>query len=470
MRLSASDSTIPTMTTAPAAQRPRALPLPRIWGVRANEVVALLVANGVFIVLMWIRHGGPDLIPTPGGVFTAAGELTALIGTYLSLILLVLMGRSPWLDEAFGMDRLAWAHRWLGFATVWLIGAHGVLTTVGYAMGDGRGIVDEALTLLLTYPYVLWATAGFALFVMIAITSLRAARRRLSYETWYYLHLYAYLGIALAFLHQLFTGADFIHDQLAAIYWIALYVITFGLLIVFRLGQPAWTSFRHRLRVSAVVAEGQNVFSVYITGRELDRLAVRSGQYFIFRFLRRDMWWRAHPFSLSSAPNGKWLRITIKTLGDDSTRIRRLPAGTRVFVEGPYGILTGARRTRPGVTLIAGGIGIAPLRALLESLPARPGDLTLLYRASHPRDLVFRQEIDQLAAYRGATVHYLVGRRRGHSRVDPLDTQTISRLVPGIAEQDVYLCGPVGLMQSVERHLRDIGVPDRQIHAERFAY
>lgn len=450
--------------------RPGALPLPRTWGVRAPDVTALLVANGVFIVLMWVRHGGPDLLGTPGGVFTAGGELTALIGTYLSLILLVLMGRSPWLDQAFGIDRLAWAHRWLGFTTVWLIGAHGVLTTIGYAMGDGRGVVDEAIALLLTFPYVLWATVGFGLFVMIAILSMRAARRRISYETWYFLHLYAYLAIALAFLHQLFTGSDFMHDQLAAMYWIGLYVITAALILVFRVGQPLWTSVRHRLRVSAVVAEGPGVASVYLVGTDLDRLAVRSGQYFVFRFLARDGWWRAHPYSLSSAPNGKWLRITVKSLGDDSARIRRLRVGTRVFVEGPYGILTGARRSRPRVTLIAGGIGIAPLRALLESLPARPGDLTLLYRASHPHDLVFRGELDLLAGHRGARVHYLVGHRRSNPRVDPIGAAAIKRLVPDIVEQDVYVCGPTGLMQAVERHLREIGVPADQVHAERFAY
>ena len=117
------------------------------------------------IVLMWVRHGGLDQLGTTGGALTAAGQLTALLGTYLALIQLVLMGRSPWLDEPFGMDRLAVAHRWLGFATVWLIGAHGVLTTIGYAMGDGAGVVDERAMLLTTYPYVLWATAGFGLFV-----------------------------------------------------------------------------------------------------------------------------------------------------------------------------------------------------------------------------------------------------------------------------------------------------------------
>ena len=461
------------MATVPAAG-PRTVPLPRRWGVRPSDVVALLVGNGVLIVAMWVRHGGLEQAGSAAGILTGLGQLTALLGTYLALIQLVLMGRSPWLDEAFGMDRMAWAHRWLGFATVWLIGGHAILTTAGYALTDGASIVGEAATLIGTYPFVLWGLAGLALFVLVGVTSMRAARARLSYETWFGLHLYAYLGVALAFLHQLFTGADFMRDQVAALYWIALYALTAGFVLVFRVGQPALVSWRHRLRVSAVVPEAPGVVSIYLAGRDLDRLPVRSGQYFVFRFLTRDGWWRGHPFSLSSAPNGQWLRITIKALGDDSARLARVPVGTGVFVEGPYGILTGARRTRPRVTLIAGGIGIAPLRALLESLPAGPGDLALVYRASHPLDLVFRDELDLLARHRGARIHYVIGHRGGgHDGVDvgdPLDRAAIARLVPDIADHDVYVCGPAGLMRAVERHLRDLGVPRGRIHAERFAY
>jgi predicted ferric reductase len=333
------------MTSTPAA-RPHPVPLPRTWGVRPRDIVALLVANGVFIVLMWVRHGGLDQLGTLGGILTASGQLTALEGTYLALVGLVLMGRSPWLDEAFGMDRLAWAHRWLGFATVWLIGAHLVLTASGYALGDGRNVIEELAQLVWTFPYVMWALVAFLLFVMLGVSSVRVARRRLSYESWFFLHLYAYLAIALAFLHQLFAGADFIHDQLAAIYWISLYVLAGALVLVFRVGQPLLTSIRHRPTVSAVAAEGPGVVSIYLAGRDLDRLPVRSGQYFIVRFLTRDGWWRGHPFSLSSAPNGRWLRITVKAMGDDSTRLQRIPVGTKAFLEGPYGVLTGARRTR----------------------------------------------------------------------------------------------------------------------------
>jgi predicted ferric reductase len=331
-------------------------------------------------------------------------------------------------------------------------------------------VVEQAADLLANYPFVLWGVGGFVLFVVVAVSSMAAARRRVPYEAWYWLHVLTYLAVALAFLHQLFVGVDFAHDQLAAAYWIALYMVAASLVLVFRFGQPLLLNRRHRLRVAAVVPEAPGVVSVYVAGRGLDRLAVRSGQYFIVRFLARGWWWRAHPYSLSSAPNGAWLRFTVKALGDDSARTRDVPAGTRVFLEGPYGNLTGAARTRPRVTLIAGGIGIAPLRALLESLAARPGELTLLYRASTPGDLVFREELDLLAAHRGARVHYLVGRRGIDVPPDPFNAATIARLVPDIAGQDVYLCGPTELMRRSEAALRDLGVPAGQVHAERFAY
>jgi predicted ferric reductase len=457
-----------TAPTRRPAAAPRPVPLPRTWSFGAAEIVGLLGANAVIILAMWLRHGGLEELSTLGAQLTAIGQLTGLYGTYLALIQLVLMSRSPWLDQAFGMDGLARAHRWLGFATVWLLLGHGVFITTGYALGDGSNVVEEFWTLITTYPYVLMALVSGGLFAMVAISSVRAARRRLSYETWYGLHLYAYLAIALGFLHQLFVGADFIHDPVAVGYWVALYVVTVLLLLVFRIGQPIWLSARHRLRVSHIATEAPGVISIYMTGRDLDRLAVRSGQYFVWRFLTRDGWWRGHPFSISSAPNGSWLRITIKELGDWSKALQRVSIGTRVFIEGPYGVLTGARRTRPRVLLIAGGIGITPLRALLEALPAKRGDLTLLYRVRNHGDVVFRDELETLARERGATVHYLVGRRDAAG--DPLDPAALRELVPDITERDVYLCGPVSMMQRVEGSLRSLGLPSDRVHAERFAY
>jgi predicted ferric reductase len=318
---------------------------------------------------------------------------------------------------------------------------------------------------------VLWSAVALVLFMVVGATSVRAVRTNASYETWYAIHLVTYLAIALGFLHQLFVGVDFTTDPIARLYWIGLYVVAFGTLAVFRFGQPISITWRHRFHVANVVEEAPGVASIYLTGRDLDQLPVRAGQWFRLRFLTPEGWFRAHPFSLSAAPNGKFLRFTVKDLGDYTARLQRIPVGTSVFLEGPHGAMTGAARTRARVLLVAGGIGITPLRALLEELPASRGNLTLVYRASGPDDLVFKSEIDELARLRGATVHYLVGRRGTHEMPDdPLDPRALRRLVPDIHDRDIFVCGPAGMMNRVLSSLRRLRVPDGQIHYERFAF
>ena len=460
-----------TALTAAPARKARRVPVPRIWPVTANDFYAILGGNALLILGMWIRHGGLHELGTTAGIFTAAGEISALFGTYLVLIQLILMSRNPWLDQIFGQDKITDAHRWVGFSAIWLLVGHAVFTTIGYAMAIGASPVDQFFTLLTSYQFVLLSAVSLALFIVVAFSSVRAVRRHASYETWYAIHLYTYLAIALGFLHQLFVGIDFTTDLVARIYWIGLYVVAIGTLAVFRFYQPIALSWRHRFHVANVVQEAPGVASLYLTGRDLDQLPVRAGQWFRLRFLTREGWYRAHPFSISAAPNGKFLRFTIKELGDYTRTLQTIPVGTPVFVEGPHGAMTGAARTKARVLLVAGGIGITPLRALLEELPASRGNLTLVYRASGPEDVVFKREIDELASLRGATVHYLVGRRGSPEMpVDPLDPRALRRLVPDINDRDIFICGPTGMMTRVLSSLRRLRIPDRQVHYERFAF
>jgi len=449
----------------------RAVPLPRGWSLHTRDIVAVLIANGLLIVAMWLRHGALNQLTTPSGWFIAAGELTALQGGYLALIQLVLMSRSPWLEQVVGQDALTSAHRWVGFACVWLIVAHVLLTTLGFALGDGSNLIVEAWTLLTTYQFMLMAGVSLVMFIAVAVSSVRIARRHLSYETWHGIHFYAYLAIALGLGHQLVTGTDFANDRIAWLYWVALYVLAAATILIFRFIHPLVVNVQHLFKVINVEREGPGVISIYLGGRGLDHFAIRAGQFVIVRFLVRDGWWRGHPFSISAAPNGRWLRLTVKDLGDDTTSMAALLVGTRVYLEGPYGLLTGARRKRRRVLLIAGGIGIAPLRALFEELPAGPGDLTLLYRASRPRDIVFREELDHLAQARGAAVHYLIGARGSRAMpTDPLAPAALRKLVPDLREREVYLCGPTPMMEAVRDGLRLVGIPPRHIHFERFEF
>jgi predicted ferric reductase len=430
----------------------------------------VLVANAIALAGLWVRHGGLGTVSAPGGLLTAVGQLTGLFGTYAALIQVLLMSRIGWLERFVGFDRLAVWHRWTGFAVVTLLTVHAVSITFGYAAASGRSIPTQLGDFVQHYPDVLMSIVGLALFVAIACTSVRAARRRLRRETWYALHLYAYLAIALSFAHQLAVGADFTDDALARAWWIALYAAVGGAVLAWRVGRPIAFNLRHQLRVDAVRPAANGIVSIYVAGRNLDQVHAEAGQFFLWRFLTGTGWAKAHPFSLSAAPNGKVLRITVKDLGDDTRRLQLLRPGVRVFAEGPYGAFTGQLRTHRRVALIAGGIGITPLRALAESLPGDPGDIVLLYRVASDGDVAFRKELAAIASRRGVDVRILVGSDIGDDTTDQLGIPALRDHVPDIAAREVYLCGPPSMLTALSRRLAALGVPRAQVHFERFDY
>jgi predicted ferric reductase len=430
-----------------------------------REVVtfAALLGGAVAVIALWWLDN-PSGLSSVADRVTGAGRLTGLVGTYLVLVQVVLMARLPQLDRWLGTDRLAAWHRSGGQYTIILLSAHAVLVTWGYALSDHVSLTRETTSVLRHYPDVLAATVGLAALAMVGVVSARAVRRHVRYETWYFVHLYAYIAIALSFSHQFATGDDFVNHPLNRWLWGALFVATFGALVVCRVCIPIQDALAYRLRVAEVRPEAGGAVSVFFTGRNLDRLRAEAGQFFRWRFLDRTGWWEAHPFSLSAPVNGRFLRVTVKGLGDHSQALRHLKPGTRVMAEGPYGNLTAQRRRKARVALIAGGVGITPLRTLLETIEAPAGGLTLLYRASTERDVLFRRELDRLGERRGADIHYLVGDRYQ----DHLSSRSIETLVPDVVRRDVYVCGPPGMMERTLRSLRKLGVPKAQIHRERF--
>jgi predicted ferric reductase len=436
---------------------------------------AASIATVVIVVALWLRGRGLQDLAAGGGVaFTSAGRIAGLIAADLLLVQVLLIARVPWIERTYGQDRLARWHRVIGFTSVNLMVVHIVVVTVGYAAGDRRSLLGEAWSLVVTYPGMLLAAAGTAALIMVTVTSIRAARARLRYESWHLLHLYAYLGVGLSLPHQLWTGADFVTEPAARLYWWTAYGVAAGSIVVFRLGMPLWRSARHRLRVHHVVTESPGVVSVYVSGRRLDRLPVRAGQFFNWRFLSGPGWSRAHPYSLSAAPGRAMLRITVKDLGDGSATLSRLRRGTRVIVEGPYGRLTGEVRRHHRMAFIACGIGITPLRALLESEPYRPGDAVLLYRAGQAEDFTFHRELESFADNRGVRLIYLHGPRGGDGSWLPRGhrdgARVLADLLPDRLHTDIYLCGPEPWMDAVIADARRAGIPDAHLHLERFSW
>jgi predicted ferric reductase len=466
------------MTALPVPARP-APARPPVHRHRADAAVRLgsvvLLWMSLLLVTYWWATGGgvQDLGARDTGL-TSTGRLTGLIASDLLLVQVLLMARVPALERAFGQDRLARHHRVVGFVSFNLLLAHLVLITWGYAAGELSATPATLWQLTVDYPGMLLAVAGTVCLVIVVVTSVRAARRRLRYESWHLLHLYGYLGAGLALPHQLWTGQEFLTSPAAGVFWWGLWASAAGSVLVWRVALPLWRSTRHRLRVTSVVREAHGVVSVYMTGRHMSRLRAEAGQFFTWRFLTGPGWTRGHPYSLSAAPDGRSLRITVKELGDDSRALRHVRPGTRVLVEGPYGRLSARARTQRRVALIGAGVGITPLRALAEELHYAPGDAVLLYRfGDRP---LFAEEISVLARERGLEVIWLPGRRRapnswlGEGVGNADDRTALTSWVPDIAERDVYVCGPAEWAEDVRRATAAAGLPDDRFHAENFGW
>jgi predicted ferric reductase len=402
-------------------------------------------------------------LPVPVQLPVLVAHVAGMLAGYGVVVLVGLMSRNPGLERGVGSDRLARWHSAGGRAVVTLVLLHAWAATVAWADARREGVWAAAGEVL-GMPGLISATLGTVLFLAVAVLSVRAARKRVSYETWHAIHLLVYIGVALSFVHQL-AGPDLVGHRVFQVLWALLYTGAFWQVLEHRVLTVLRNAGRHRMRVASVQPEGPGVVSIVVEGRNLQELQAESGQFFRWRFLTPDLWLTAHPFSLSAAPTPTHLRLTVKTLGNGSSRLQQLEPGTWVIAEGPYGAMTAQRRTRADVLLVAGGVGITPMRALFESMPLALGqDLLLLYFARTEQDLLFRDELDVLAASSGGRVHYVVGNSAG-----PLSADLLRRLVPGLLARDVYFCGPPGMSAALRGALDEAGLPGAQFHEERFA-
>jgi predicted ferric reductase len=400
-----------------------------------------------------------------GSLFIFLGRICAMVGTYGVIITLFLIARIPWFEREVGFDKTVYWHRKIAPYALFLIGFHVIFTVVGYSITDKTSALHELWSLVTTTRWILPATAGLILMIMAGVTSYKVARRRITYETWWVIHLYTYLAVALSYAHQVSLGNAFIRNHLASTIWLVLTVSAAGSLVLFRWVLPILRGLRYQLRVHAVVVEGPGVVSVWLTGHNLRKMKASAGQFFCWRFMTPELWWHAHPYSLSAPPDGKYLRITVKDLGDHSRALADLKPGTKVIAEGPYGAFTASRRNGERVVLIAGGVGITPIRAVLEELPVNT-QVDVLYRARSHDEVVLRRELDQLADRPHTNIRYLVGNRKEF----PMDARSLRRLVPQIASSDVYICGPESMTNTVRHAITVLGVPESHIHDEAFAF
>lgn len=462
-----------TTITEPAGQKKR-LNRKRLY--RAQDLVEGIGWFCIlYVVFSFLANGGVAGVKDLQTALGSFERITALLATMLLLIQVLLISRVPWLDQLYGHDRATATHKKLGKPILYLVIAHVVAVIWSYSLTDGVNVVDEFLSLLNTIPEIVLATIAFALMIIVVVASINISRKKLSYEAWYLIHLLGYGAVMFAIPHQLVIGVDIAGKPLAQYFWVAAYLFVALNIIWFRLLSPIFLSAKHKLTISQVKQESSDSVSITISGTHLQKFNAQAGQFFIVRVINSTFWWRAHPFSLSAKPTDSEFRFTIGDRGDDTKLLQQVKVGTKVILEGPYGVFTESRRAEERVVLIAAGIGAPPIRSLAESIDN--GAVDVIYRVRDASDAALLSELQEICNLRGFKLQVLEGNRRSdHSWLPKSfaenisDEKALEQLVPEISKSDVYICGPSRFTQSVARSLEMIGTPKNQIHAEEFAW
>lgn len=439
---------------------------------RSDFLVVLLWASGAAAVALFLASGGAGQFGTLSDAITSLGIIAGLIATDFVLVMLVLAARVPLLDRTIGHDRAIALHRSLGKPALYLLLGHAGLLLIGYGIPQGLNPIAE-IGSMLALPDMPLAFIGLGLLVLVVVTSLIAVRRHFSYEAWHVVHLLSYASVMFALPHQLSVGAVLAEGTWQRIYWIGLYVLALGSIVTFRFIEPLVASLRHRVTVAGTTRIAPGVTSIHLRGTALRSLGSAGGQFYIWRFWTGSTWFHSHPISLSAMPTDTTARITVKELGNGSARLSQVPVGTRVSIEGPYGLFSDAARTAPHLAIVAAGVGVTPVRALLEHATFEPGEATVLLRASSPDETYLWDEIRAIAEAKGATVYSMMGRRSATApywmpAVDARRGVTLRSVFPDLMTSDLYLCGPTAWLDLVEADARATGIPEHQIHSERF--
>jgi len=417
----------------------------------------LLIAIYIAIpIVFWARTLTPGL---PLGVYLYdAGRFLALVGFVLILFQYVLSSRIRLIERGIGLDKLFSVHRKLGVAGLTFIFIHPIaLFTSAKVQG-----YDEPLSPLKTLGI-------FTLLVLCVAAGVAILYRRLhlKYETWKNIHRASYAIFGLGFVHSFLLGSD-IQSLPLRVFWVILACIYVAVL-VYKVGNWAYVR-SHPFEVARISKETHDTWSLYFEGKYLDH---KPGQFMIIRLVRDGKVSEPHPFTISSSPTSDRLSITVKSVGDFTSTIGDTKISDGAYIDAPYGVFSFFNHDVQDLIFIAGGIGITPFMSMLRYIYDRKleRNVTLIWGNKTEEDIVFKDELEKMAAEMPSLkiVHVMSKQDDWPGERGYVDAEKLKKYVNDFQEGEFFICGPPTMMVMVERTLRDLGVPKKKIHYERFA-
>jgi predicted ferric reductase len=398
------------------------------------------------------------------------GSTFGIIGFSTMLIAFLISGRTRWISNWVHIDQSMRAHRVLGISALGAAFLHPFFFSGSLSGGDRPWDPTRALTITTDFGAMASGIAALLLLPSFVLLARWHSALEYRYETWRWIHAIGGCCLIGLVLHHTLTAGRYSARESVALLWIVGSLIAFLSIIDSRLIR-GWIKSRNPWTATEIQQVTPKQWSITVSPRSNKPLHYKAGQFAWLTIGSSPYSMEEHPFSISSAPtSGPNLTFLIKELGDFTNHLNQIEVGTRAYVNGPYGHLTVDQRTEPGIVLIAGGVGIAPMLGIIRELKLTndPRQMHLIYGNRNASQIAFKEELDSL----NPTYVIAEPSRGWDGHIGIIDQALLQKDLSHEQLNDwlFALCGPPAMLETVERYLAGNGVPQSRILSERFNF
>jgi predicted ferric reductase len=400
------------------------------------------------------------------GFWIEFGVALGFIGLAMMGLQFVLTARYSKIGAPFGLDELLNFHGQAGyFAWVFILGHFAILFLADSGFHE---FLDPRVNL----PRAIALSA-----VLIGLTALIATtywreKFGIIYEWWRASHGLLALFVVFVGTVHIMQVSYYINELWQQVLWVTMSVAAISMLLHNRVWRPLQMK-KKPYRVISVQKEVDTIWSIVLEPVGHDGLKFKAGQFSWITVGDTPFSLQQHPFTMSSAPQEKNIRFTIKELGDFTSSVREIEEGSTAFVEGPYGNFTLSESIATHNIFIVGGIGVTPTISMLKSLRARNDQrkTTVIYGSPSLELTPFFEEFKVLSSEMNLKmVHVLEEAPDGWEGETGFITEEIMRrhIPENTDDCEFFICGPPPMMDLAEATLADWGTPVHKVHSERF--
>jgi predicted ferric reductase len=428
--------------------------------IRGNSGWALLILICLLPLAFWYSiEPLADRLSTRATTFQSLGQATGLVGLAMLACALVLSSRLSFFEDYFGgLSRVYLAHHVFGGVSFVLLLAHPIALAAQYMTFSTH---QAALLLLPSSNWAIdWGIFALLGLIFFLVLTLFVA---LPYHVWEFSHRFMGPAFFVATLHAFTIHSDVSRDATLHNYMLMLSIAAMTVYLC-RTALGRWLVSRFEYRVESV--KELNDRAIHILMKPIGQpMMFHAGQFAFVDFHQPGISAEAHPFSIASTPAQGTLEVVVRSLGDYTSRLKKLKPGTIARIEGPFGRFSYHRYLNRKQVWIAGGIGITPFLSMLRTLGASDYSVDMYYGANSKSEAVFFDELAEIAAAEGnfrlipffADVHGF------------LTVEKVEEVSGGLYDKDFFLCGPSPMVKGLAAQLLRRKVRPSRIHSDEFA-